>query len=223
MFPPFHSELELWNTCMSACICICFPLCSSSCTFMCDNWKWSQTKSMVITTSSNLECNYTVDADTLSGHVAQKQIHQALLWMKLDWLIDLCMSSEGQRERQKETTECESGSGEGSNRFLYGWSTAPWWGKESIESDRDKWSVRDREKEIQTYACWPQPFFSPTNQYREMHVCVWVCVLIWREGGSVSLPIKIRETVTLPLSCLTPPWPSNLCTCLYLILYLVIL
>lgn len=62
------------------------------------------------------------------------------------------MSSEGQRDGHKETTECESSSGEWSHRYMdEAWP--PDGGKESIESDRDKWSVRDREKEIQTYAC----------------------------------------------------------------------
>lgn len=47
----------------------------------------------------------------------------------------------------------------GGESQIYGWSKAPWRGEESIGSDRDKWSVRDEENEIQTYACWPRPFF----------------------------------------------------------------
>lgn len=62
-------------------------------------------------------------------------------------LIDLWMSSEGQRDGDKETPECERGSGRGSRRCTAE-TRPPDGGKESIESDRDKWSVSDREKEI---------------------------------------------------------------------------
>lgn len=96
------SEMLFLSDCTCLCVFYCL-LCSS----LCYKWKWRQIKSMDITTPANLECNYTV---AVIRTVAQKQIRQALLPMKWDWLIDLCMSSEGQRHRQKDTTECESGS-----------------------------------------------------------------------------------------------------------------
>lgn len=79
----------------------------------------------------------------------------------------------------------------GGETQIYGWSMAPWWGKEHIESDRDKWGVSDREKEIQTYACWPQPFFSQLINTGKWALCVFgcvcVCVCACLEGGSVCV------------------------------------
>lgn len=109
---------------------------------------------------------------------------------RTDWLM--CVKWRAKRrgpnerppgvERQCRGVAEEDGEGssgwrvEGWGLRISGWSEAPWWGKASIESDRDKWSARDREKEIQTWACWPQPFSPPTNQYGEMlcGVCVTV-------------------------------------------------
>lgn len=153
--------------------------------------------------------------------MAQKQIHQASLWMKLDWLIDLCMSSEGQRDGQKETTECESGSGEGSRRYMdEAWP--PDGGRRVLNQTEINGVWETERKKFRHMPADLNPFFS-TNQYREMHVCVCVRLFGGREVLSVSLPIKIRNTVTLTRPCLTPQWPSNLCTCLYLILDPVIL
>lgn len=138
--------------------------CSSSC-FCCAScilawdWKWSKMKSMVITTSSNLECNYTVTTVTLSGRwLRSKSIKLCSEWNQTDWLIYVCQVK-GKQTDTKKPQSVRAERVRGGKSQLYGWRVAPWWGKESIESDRDKWSVRDREKEIQTYACWPQPFF----------------------------------------------------------------
>lgn len=55
-------------------------------------------------------------------------------------------------------------------------------------------------------------------------MCVWECVCVWREGGSVCVaPNKDQKHSDITSACLTPPWPPNLCTCLYLILDPVIL
>lgn len=66
-------------------------------------------------------------------------------------MIYVCKVKGTERDTKK-TTECESGSG----KRRHGCMDEAWvpdGGKKSIESDRDKWSVRDREKGIQTYAC----------------------------------------------------------------------
>lgn len=91
----------------SACLCVFH---CSSCNFAHRKWKSSKIKSTAITTSSNLECNYTV---TLSGQwLRSKSIRLCSKWNGTDWLIYVCQMK-GKETDKKETTECESGSGDG--------------------------------------------------------------------------------------------------------------
>lgn len=77
-----------------------FVLVCFSFTFARSLGKSSEIKSAVITTSSNLKCNYTV---ALSGRrLRSKSIRP---WMKRDRLIDLCMSSEGQTRGTKRNAQ----------------------------------------------------------------------------------------------------------------------
>lgn len=218
----FQSELRLRN----AFSFWLYLFCCSSCTFVCCKWKWSEIKSMVITTSSHLKCNYTV---TLSGRwLRGRSIRLCSEWNGTDWLIYVCQVK-GKETGQKETTECESGSGVGGGVPDLWMKHGPLMGEgEYWIRQRQMECERQRERNSDIRLLTSTLFFPPTNQYREMHVwgcvSVYVCVLVL-EGGrflSVSLPIKIRNTVTLPQPGLTPLWPSNPCTCLYLILEPVI-
>lgn len=93
------------------------------------------------------------------------------------------------------------------SRF-YRWSMDPWWGKESIESDRDKWSVRDREKEFQTYACWPQPFFSQlinTGKCMCGFVLLCMCMYVWGEVLVSVIPNKDQKHSDITSVCSDSP------------------
>ena len=100
--------------------------------------------------------------------------------MKQDWLIDLCMSSEGQRDGQKETTECESGSGRG----VEGWGSRrsmdeawPPDGGRRVLNQTETNGVWETERKKFRHAPADLNPFLPTNQYREMHV--WACVSVY--------------------------------------------
>lgn len=75
---------------------------------VCDNWKRSRIKSTVITTSSNLECNYSADTVTLSGRrLRSESIGLRSEWNWIDWLIYVCqvkgkeLDTKRERERKK--------------------------------------------------------------------------------------------------------------------------
>lgn len=107
VFTPFHSELDLWNVCLPDCyVFVCMYLCSSS-SYVCDNWKLSKIKSMVITTSSNLECNYTVDTVTLLGQwLRSKSIRLWFEWNELsDWFMYVKWRAERRTKRNHRVWE----------------------------------------------------------------------------------------------------------------------
>lgn len=114
--------------------------------------------------------------------VAQKQIHQALLWMKLDWLIDLCMSSEGQIDGHKETTQCESGSEEGSRKYM-GDAWPPDGGRRVLNQTETNgvW-----ETEGKKFRHMPADL-SPWKKMRSILGNVCLCVCACFEGGSVCV------------------------------------
>lgn len=217
----FQSELRLRN----AFSFWLYLFCCSSCTFVCCKWKWSEIKSMVITTSSHLECNYTV---TLSGRwLRGRSIRLCSEWNGTDWLIYVCQVKGKETDKKKPQSVRVGQAWGGSPRSMdEAWT--PDGGRRVLNQTETNGVWETERKKFRHTPADLNPFFPPTNQYREMHVwgcvSVYVCVLVL-EGGrflSVSLPIKIRNTVTLPQPGLTPLWPSNPCTCLYLILEPVI-
>lgn len=120
-----------------ACACI-FSVCA---------WLVKMTQNRIhghIITSSNSEHNCTLDTVTLSGRqLRSKSIRLCSEWNWTDWLIYVCQVKGKEMDTKKPQSVREwVGGGESQ---IYGWSTGPWWGKERIEPDRDKWSVRDKE------------------------------------------------------------------------------
>lgn len=97
-----------------------------------------------IIASSNSEHNYTLDTVTLSGRwLRSKSIRLCFEWNWTDWLIYVCQVKGKEMDTKKlQSVRERAGGGESQ---LYGWSAGLWWGKERIEPDRDKWSVRDKE------------------------------------------------------------------------------
>lgn len=136
------SEFELY-----VCIPNAMYLFACACIFSVCAWLVKMTQNRIhghIITSSNSEHNYTLDTVTLSGRqLRSKSIRLCSEWNWTDWLIYVCQVKGKEMDTKKPQSVRERvGGGESQ---IYGWSTGPWWGKERIEPDRDKWSVRDKE------------------------------------------------------------------------------
>lgn len=193
--------------------------CSSSSPFLCDNCKWCKMESVVISTSTNLGSNYTV---TLSGCCLQRKSRRLCSepnWT--DWLIYVCQVKGKETDKRKPRSVRAAffwGGGGGGDASVAADIWLKYVGRTASNQTEINEVWETERKKFRHMSADLNPFSN--NQYREMRVCV--CAFRGSEPLSATLPIKIRNTVTLPQRCLTPLWPSNPCTCLDLILEPVI-
>lgn len=130
-----------------------------------------------------------------------------------DWFMYVKRRANKRTQRSHKVWE-QSGSGEGSRGYMDD-AWPPDGGRRVLSQTETNGVWETERKKFRHMPADLSPFFKLINTGKCVFGCV--CVLVWREVLSVSLPIKIRNIVTLRQPCLTPPWPSNLCTCLYLI------
>lgn len=186
VFTPFHSELELCS--LSDCICL-YVLCCSSRTFISDNWKWSKIKSMVITTSSNLECNYTLDAVALSGRrLRSKSIKLCSEWNWIDWLIYVCQVKGKETDKKKPQSvrvgqAAGVGGGGASHRYMdEAWP--PDGGRRVLNQTEINGVWETERKKFRHMPADLNPFFSQLINTGKC-TCVRVCACV--EGGTFCL------------------------------------